>query len=503
VAKIYKTITRFGSFQGCLYSHAEFRTPRSCASIIGVPGFDKGDTKRWSEVKVDLEVKDHRIALKGLHFACAPVHSDGGSSGINRRNHNPEKWRRLGFQTESPAWEFGDVGFLGMMDLTDYVRKDEDRFKKLLAEQNAKSPIQRCPIARASLAVSSLLYHQFGVHKSDIHDPKTFQVLESRSNFDRAFRPLLLQWSRLHTATLSAFLKLWQDAQAEIEDFDRVAELVRVLIYHVIGLAHRTKGVQDVEEDIMQMDCVRLRGLQMEILEQTYENAWGSHLSRHVREELNSEAMQFVKEQRIRCLLQGAWFPVSAPLRQRSAKIHIETIPWRYVRLSHNRRYLHYCDYENETSYEPKLEELPEKLDLSIVSSVVSNVTPASLSSTCSISGTPTPTIGGSRLGSTKIIIHGYSPISSSTSNHNQEEILLTLHPQTHSSASEWLDGLLMLLNQPPITSETSKLVKMVMNYGLKIRLLNVRYTDDYHKSMPELPCREDVDEDYFYSLFV
>jgi engulfment/cell motility protein 1 len=60
-----------------------------------------------------------------------------------------------------------------------------------------------------------------------------------------------------------------------------------------------------------------------------------------------------------------------------------------------------------------------------------------------------------------------------------------------------------MLLNQPPITSETSKLVKMVMNYGLKIRLLNVRYTDDYHKSMPELPCREDVDEDYFYSLFV
>jgi len=62
-----------------------------------------------------------------------------------------------------------------------------------------------------------------------------------------------------------------------------------VLIYHVIGLAHRTKGVQDVEEDIMQMDCVRLRGLQMEILEQTYENAWGSHLS-YVVSSLNSAA---------------------------------------------------------------------------------------------------------------------------------------------------------------------------------------------------------------------
>jgi engulfment/cell motility protein 1 len=59
-----------------------------------------------------------------------------------------------------------------------------------------------------------------------------------------------------------------------------------------------------------------------------------------------------------------------------------------------------------------------------------------------------------------------------------------------------------MLLNQQPITSETSKLVNMVTNYGLKIRLLNVRYTDDYHKSPPELPNRENADDDYYYSLF-
>jgi len=89
--------------------------------------------KRWRDVKVDLEIKEHRTALKGLHLASAPeTKSDGGSStGSKRRAHNPEKWRRLGFETESPAWEFGEVGFLGMMDLTDFVRKDEDGFKKV------------------------------------------------------------------------------------------------------------------------------------------------------------------------------------------------------------------------------------------------------------------------------------------------------------------------------------------------------------------------------------
>ena len=134
------------------------------------------------------------------------------------------------------------------------------------------------------------------------------------------------------------------------------------------------------------------------------------------------------------------------------------------------------------------------------MSSVVSNVVPASLSSASS-SGTLTPTLPNHKLASTKITIHGYP--AGSGNKGNKEVILLALHPQTHSSASEWLDGLLMLLNQQPITSETSKLVNMVTNYGLKIRLLNVRYTDDYHKSQPELPSREDVDEDYYYSLFV
>lgn len=149
-------------------------------------------------------------------------------------------------------------------------------------------------------------------------------------------------------------------------------------------------------------------------------------------------------------------------------------------------------------------------VDLSTVSSVVSNVVPASISSASSSSGTLTPTLSGGRLASTKITIHGYPPTNtnnsnsnSNKSNANKEVVLLALHPQTHSSASEWLDGLLMLLNQQPITSETSKLVNMVTNYGLKIRLLNVRYTDDYHNSPPELPSRGSVDEDYYYNLFV
>ena len=91
-----------------------------------------------------------------------------------------------------------------------------------------------------------------------------------------------------------------------------------------------------------------------------------------------------------------------------------------------------------------------------------------------------------------------------SHSSHSRKEItLLTLYPQSHSLASEWLDGLLMLLNQQPITKETSKLIQLVSNYGLKIRLLNVRFDDpSFLGEEPEIPSREGLDEDYYYDVF-
>ena len=89
--------------------------------------------------------------------------------------------------------------------------------------------------------------------------------------------------------------------------------------------------------------------------------------NRQVRDELNHEALQFVKEQRIRCLLQGAWFPhamnYSTDAGPITSKTVSRTVPsaWRFVRLSHNRRHLHYADFEERTEVEPRLDVLQEK----------------------------------------------------------------------------------------------------------------------------------------------
>jgi hypothetical protein len=478
--------------------------------------------RKWRDVKVDLERPEHRRALKGLHLASAPERKEHYGNGGTRveeladtgkkgsRRHNPEKWRRLGFETESPAWEFDVTGFLGMMDLTDFVRKQEDGFQKLLLEQSTRPMNERCPIARASLAVTSILYEHFEVDKSDVEDAKSYLILDGMKNYDKIFRPLLLQWSRLHTASLQSFFRLWKATGAEQDDFDKVAELVRILIEQVVGQALRTKDVQEVEEELAEFEYSRMRELQMELLELTFEDEWGHHLVQ-VRDELKHEALQFVKEQRIRCLLQGAWFPRTSHKDDglQNGQRGPVSASWRFVKLSHNRRYLHYSDFSSQTKHEPSLDELSDKIDLGTISSVVSNVS-ASTDESSSISSTSTlKTLSHApkQTSTTKITINSFVTSETKSQGSNSEpaeRAILTLVPQTHSLASEWLDGLLMLLNQAPITAETNKLVGLVSEYGFKIRLLNVRLDDGYagpRQGAGVVPSREGLDDDYYYEV--
>ena len=58
-----------------------------------------------------------------------------------------------------------------------------------------------------------------------------------------------------------------------------------------------------------------------------------------------------------------------------------------------------------------------------------------------------------------------------------------------------------MLLNQQPITANTNKLVTFIGGYGLKIRLLNVRY-EDVGLEEPVLPSREGLDDEYYCKCF-
>ena len=472
--------------------------------------------RKWKNVKVNLERPEHRRTLKILHLASTPGQANPSVNGhteedvaeIGRmasRRHNPEKWRRLGFETESPAQDFEGTGYLGMMDLFDYAKKNEEGFQKLLLEQLSKPAHARCPVARSSLAVTKILYDLFDIDKTDISTAKGYQGNEV-IDIDTMFKPLILHWSRLHTTALRGFFRLWRATGAEHDDFDRVRDLARILIGKVIGQATRTKDISEVEEEMQEIDVARLRELQMQVLETAFEESWGHHLE-HVRDGLKHEALQFVREQRVRCILEGSWF-----MRPQSRRDHTPgSRPgnWRFVRLSPNRRFLHHRDFEQQVFPDPAMESLHDKVDLGVISSVVSNVSvpgddARSVSSNMGQNQNQNQSQNKSQNPAgttTKITI--YSLTHPGTPDPDECPIL-TLWPSTQSLASEWLDGLLMLLNQAPITAETAKLVNLVSDHGLRIRLLNVRMDSALDRTPQKagvVPSRDALDEDYFFEI--
>ncbi len=265
VIKAVYTLMQSSGLQDLAHALLEFQT------------LTKALLRKWREMPVDLEKPEHRRTLKAIYVAGKTEQHKKEEANGSRR-HDPEKWARLGFEADSPADDFDEVGFLGLMDLTDFVKKNEDGYQKLLLEQSTRPAEDRCPLAKASLAVTSILYDHFEVDRTENEDQGRYVALESRSNFDKVFKPLLLQWSRLHTSGLQAFLRLWATTGAQVEDFDKIEELVRILIEHVVGLAPRTRDVLEVEEDLTDYELQRLRDLQMELLELTHDDAWGHHL---------------------------------------------------------------------------------------------------------------------------------------------------------------------------------------------------------------------------------
>ncbi|KAF4594813.1 hypothetical protein GQ602_000426 [Ophiocordyceps camponoti-floridani] len=462
-------------------------------------------TDRWRRQPVDLDQTEHRRCLKSIHLASlAPGALHDTDTNNGSRRHSPDKWRRLGFQTENPARDFQATGYLGLMDLADYVRKHSDAFQKLLLEQAARPATERCPFARASMCVTAILCRHFDVYRADpSHRGAAIRPTDSGKTQEELLRPPLLQWARLHAAGLQGFLRLWKATGARQDDMVKVSELTRILVEKVVGGASRTRSMLEIEDDMAEYDVDRLREAQMRLLELAFDGAWGQHLHR-VREVLHQEALQFVKEQRVRCLLEGSWFSPSAFIGSPTTTTTTKTRGRRFARLSHNRRYLHYGDFEAQADRNPGLDSLTERLDLSAISSVVSNVSMTSEDGKSTTSGSTahkTGISGGKASPTTKITIYGTAAKDDAR---GPEQAMLTLWPESQSLASEWLDGLLLLLNQAPITAETTKLVDLICDYGLRMRLLNIRM-DTAFAGPPAgagvVPSRDGLDEDYFFEV--
>ncbi|CDW96845.1 hypothetical protein, partial [Sporisorium scitamineum] len=408
----------------------------------------------WLQAKISDVVVPNPAAAQ-----TNPSHDDSRLSvGATTRY----KWRRIGFASESAAKEFGRTGWLGLSCLESFVRSDPDLYSKIILEQINRPEERRCMLARASIEVTSILADHWNIESGSYTTSTTYL-------------PFLLSFSKVHHLALRFFLRMWNESGAVASDFTRVSALVRSQVNEALGKQEETSSTWlELEDAFLNSEYRTVRDRQMKELE--VDEDYNSKASmRNLRGRIYRESYEFVRQQRIQCLLEGAWFcnvatPAANALsnhskQRRGSSSTVDTAvpatratgngassgtpkPWRFYRLAPNKKFLYYCDSLERFPIRGGLDDLAERIDLSLVTEVSHHS-------------------GAGDTGATGAKATGELVISLLQSADASLAEMQALNP---SQFSEWTDGLNMLRGEGGVVStrETADLIQTLTEIGIK-----------------------------------
>jgi len=369
-------------------------------------------------------------------------------------------WTLLGFESENVREELSRVGLLGLDCLKSFVDHDTEFFAKVVLEQISRPFERRCPIARASDEVVELLSEHWAV----------FAPGYSTS---AAYQPYFFSFNKIHTLATKFFIRMWNESAATYDDFSRVSALVHSQIRFALR-DERDRQWHEVEFDFLESEYREVRERQTKELE-LEDELLNKPPIRNLRAELYKESYEFVRQQRIRCLMEGAWFINALPVNsnipvanssRESLPYRKPLRPWRFFRLDKGMKYLHYVDSVVKIPIKPGLEDLPDKIDVSSINEISTN-TGALPPNVISVnSDLPSPLTGAPLIP---------SPLSFSLLS-IREGSLADQIAENASRFSDWTDALNMIRPDGGHvnTKETADFVQALTEIGLKIKLLDL-----------------------------
>ncbi|KAI8093144.1 ELMO/CED-12 family-domain-containing protein [Halteromyces radiatus] len=402
------------------------------------------------------------------------------------------KWKKIGFSSESPQREFTRTGKFGLQRMHAFVVGNQDLFAKMLLEEIHRPENKRCLFARTSCESTELLFSQWDISSGYI-----------AAELD----PILMYFDRVQASTIRLFFRLFQDMKATNADFSKVSALVRSQLRAVF----RSDTVKDIGEFERVIDGTPyqvIRDRRLKELEWA-DDLLGREAIRNLRSRLNKQSYDFIKQQRISCLLQGAWFPnslqrsgsTSTPSGTMATNELIGNVGssgggssgkrWRYYKLSPSKKALQFGDFSERVAPIIKdYDKLPNKIDLSQVFEIR---TIRKRSNAGAMALFPLPP-SSTPMSPTSPVGFGSHPFASSSSGSNYLQhdtasstsaLAFALYNENHTSlaeficatseqASEWKDGFSMLLDKGITSKETAEYLHSLTEIGVKVKLLQI-----------------------------
>ncbi|XP_078274763.1 engulfment and cell motility protein 2 isoform X1 [Rhinoraja longicauda] len=393
----------------------------------------------------DQSQRDIIFELRKIAFD-AEYDPNSSSSLEKRKAMYARDYKMLGFMNHvNPAMDFTQTppGMLALDNMLYLAKIHQDMYIRIVLENSSREDKHECPFGRSSIELTKMMC-------------EILQVGELPNEGCNEYHPMFFTHDRsfeeFFCICIQLLNKTWKEMRATSEDFNKVMQVVREQITR--SLSTKPNSLDQFKNKVRCMSYSEI--LRLRQSERMSQDDFQSPPIIELREKIQPEVMELIKQQRLNRLCEGTSFR-KVSNRRRQDKF------W-YCRLSLNHKVLHYGDLDENPQGEVAFESLQEKLPVADIKAVVT--------------GKDCPHMREkSALKQNKEVQELAFSIL-----HDPDEALNFIAPNKYEYCI-WIDGLNALLGKEMTSELTKNDLDTLLSMELKLRLLDLE-----NIQIPEAP---------------
>ncbi|XP_072370680.1 engulfment and cell motility protein 2 isoform X4 [Scyliorhinus torazame] len=305
--------------------------------------------------KMDPQDQAQRDIIFELRRVAFDAESDPNSSSSleKRKAMYTRDYKMLGFVNHvNPALDFTQTppGMLALDNMLYLAKVHQDTYIRIVLENSSREDKHECPFGRSSIELTKMLCEILQV--GELPNEGCNEYHPMFFTHDRAFEEFFC-------VCIQLLNKTWKEMRATSEDFNKVMQVVREQITR--SLSTKPNSLDQFKSKVRCLSYSEI--LRLRQSERMSQDDFQSPPIVELREKIQPEVMELIKQQRLNRLCEGTSFRKISN-RRRQDKF------W-YCRLSLNHKVLHYGDLDENPQGEVAFESLQEKIPVADIKAVV------------------------------------------------------------------------------------------------------------------------------------
>ncbi|XP_048464475.1 engulfment and cell motility protein 2 [Rhincodon typus] len=305
--------------------------------------------------KMDPQDQAQRDIIFELRRVAFDAESDPNSSSNleKRKAMYTRDYKMLGFVNHvNPAMDFTQTppGMLALDNMLYLAKVHQDTYIRIVLENSSREDKHECPFGRSSIELTKMLCEILQV--GELPNEGCNEYHPMFFTHDRAFEEFFC-------ICIQLLNKTWKEMRATSEDFNKVMQVVREQITR--SLSTKPNSLDQFKSKARCLSYSEI--LRLRQSERMSQDDFQSPPIVELREKIQPEVMELIKQQRLNRLCEGTSFRKISN-RRRQDKF------W-FCRLSLNHKVLHYGDLDENPQGEVAFESLQEKIPVVDIKAVV------------------------------------------------------------------------------------------------------------------------------------